>query len=198
MNDYFNFRRLFVSGAIATLVAGPALAISKGRAIKLVESLVGEISLMINSVKTETELTSTFERIVAKYADMNVISRSTLGPRARGASESELRTFKKAFQRYFARKYSKQFLNFSGNQIILKDTQDRGKFFEVGASIIVDGSSNIDVNFRVSDRSGEPRFFDIILEGISLLASERVEIGALLDNSQGDIGLLSKNIEKLG
>jgi len=198
MNDYFNFRRLFVSGAIATLVAGPALAISKGRAIKLVESLVGEISLMINSVKTETELTSTFERIVAKYADMNVISRSTLGPRSRGASESELRTFKKAFQRYFARKYSKQFLNFSGNQIILKDTQDRGKFFEVGASIIVDGSSNIDVNFRVSDRSGEPRFFDIILEGISLLASERVEIGALLDNSQGDIGLLSKNIEELG
>jgi phospholipid transport system substrate-binding protein len=178
MNDYFNFRRLFVSGAIATLVAGPALAISKGRAIKLVESLVGEISLMINSVKTETELTSTFERIVAKYADMNVISRSTLGPRARGASESELRTFKKAFQRYFARKYSKQFLNFSGNQIILKDTQDRG--------------------LRVSDRSGEPRFFDIILEGISLLASERVEIGALLDNSQGDIGLLSKNIEELG
>ena len=198
MNDYFNFRRLFVSGAIATLVAGPALAISKGRAIKLVESLVGEISLMINSVKTETELTGTFERIVAKYADMNVISRSTLGPRARGASESELRTFKKAFQRYFARKYSKQFLNFSGNQIILKDTQDRGKFFEVGASIIVDGSSNIDVNFRVSDRSGEPRFFDIILEGISLLASERVEIGALLDNSQGDIGLLIKNIEELG
>ena len=77
----------------------------------------------------------------------------------------------------------------------MKDTQDRGKFFEVGASIIVDGSSNIDVNFRVSDRSGEPRFFDIILEGISLLASERVEIGALLDNWQGDIGLLSKNIE---
>ena len=109
-----------------------------------------------------------------------------------------MRTFKKAFQRYFARKYSKQFLNFSGSQIILKDTQDRGKFFEVGASIIVDGSSNIDVNFRVSDRSGEPRFFDIILEGISLLASERVEIGALLDNSQGDIGLLSKNIEELG
>jgi phospholipid transport system substrate-binding protein len=129
MSDHFNFRRLLVSSFIATLVAGPALAISKGRAIKLVESLVGEISLMINSAKTETELAGTFERIVAKYADMNVISRSTLGPRARGASESELRTFNKAFQRYFARKYSKQFLNFSGSQIVLKDTQDRGKFF---------------------------------------------------------------------
>jgi phospholipid transport system substrate-binding protein len=198
MNNHFHPRRFIVFGIMAALFAEPAFAISKGKAIELVERLVGEISLMINSVETEMELTITFERIVAKYADMNVISRSTLGPRARGATESELKTFKKAFQGYFARKYSKQFQGFAGSQIILKDSKDRGKFFEVGASIVVDGSSNIDVNFRVSDRSGEPRFFDIILEGISLLSSERVEIGALLDKWQGDIGLLSKDIEELG
>jgi len=198
MNNHFHPRRFVVFGIMAALFIEPAFATSKGKAIELVERLVNEISLMINSVETEMELTSTFERIVAKYADMNVISRSTLGPRARGATESELKTFKKAFQGYFARKYSKQFQGFSGSQIILKDTKDRGKFFEVGASIVVDGSSNIDVKFRVSDRSGEPRFFDIILEGISLLSSERVEIGALLDKRQGDIGLLSKDIEELG
>lgn len=198
MNNHFHPRRFVVFGIMAALFVEPAFATSKGKAIELVERLVSEISLMINSVETEMELTSTFERIVAKYADMNVISRSTLGPRARGATESELKTFKKAFQGYFARKYSKQFQGFSGRQIILKDTKNRGKFFEVGASIVVDGSSNIDVNFRVSDRSGEPRFFDIILEGISLLSSERVEIGALLDKRQGDIGLLSKDIEELG
>ena len=198
MNNHFHPRRFVVFGIMAALFVEPAFATSKGKAIELVERLVSEISLMINSVETEMELTSTFERIVAKYADMNVISRSTLGPRARAATESELKIFKKAFQGYFARKYSKQFQGFSGSQIILKDTKDRGKFFEVGASIVVDGSSNIDVNFRVSDRSGEPRFFDIILEGISLLSSERVEIGALLDKRQGDIGLLSKDIEELG
>ena len=59
-------------------------------------------------------------------------------------------------------------------------TNDRGKFFEVMALTELRGSAPFDVAFRVSDRSGRNLFFDIIIEGISLLSSERVEIGALL------------------
>ena len=191
-------RRLILLGLASILASKPALAISKRNAVALVEDLVADITLMIRSEKTDTELTVLFERIVSKYADMNVIARSTLGPHARTASKPQLQKFRKAFQGYFARKYSKQFKGFSGNQIILTNSRDRGKFFEVSASIDVEGSANVDVTFRVSDRSGEPRFFDIILEGISLLSSERVEIGALLDKRQGDINRLIIDIEELG
>ena len=179
-------RRLILLGLASVLAAKPALAISKRNAVALVEDLVADITSMIRSEKTDTELTVLFESIVSKYADMNVIARSTLGPRARTASKPQLLKFRKAFQ------------GFSGNQIILTNSRDRGKFFEVSASIDVEGSANVDVTFRVSDRSGEPRFFDIILEGISLLSSERVEIGALLDKRQGDINRLIIDIEELG
>jgi phospholipid transport system substrate-binding protein len=53
------------------------------------------------------------------------------------------------------------------------------------------------VAFRVSDRSGKQLFFDIIIEGISLLSSERVEIGALLDARNGHIGRLTQDLSGL-
>jgi phospholipid transport system substrate-binding protein len=54
------------------------------------------------------------------------------------------------------------------------------------------------VSFRVSDRSGQNLFFDIIIEGISLLSSERVEIGALLDARKGNIATLTRDLADLG
>ena len=41
-------------------------------------------------------------------------------------------------------------------------------------------------------------FFDIIIEGISLLSSERVEIGALLDERNGNIARLTRDLVNLG
>ena len=98
-----------------------------------------------------------------------------------------------------ARKYGKQFRTFIGGEINVEKTTDRGKFFEVSA--LVTSSlyfTPFDVTFRVSDRSGQNLFFDIIIEGISLLSSERVEIGALLDARKGSIDRLTNDLEKLG
>ena len=58
-------------------------------------------------------------------------------------------------------------------------------------------SAPFEVTFRVSDRSGKQLFFDIIIEGISLLSSERVEIGALLDARNGHIGRLTQDLSDL-
>ena len=46
------------------------------------------------------------------------------------------------------------------------------------------------LSFVVSDRSGKILFVDILIEGISLLKSERVEIGAMLDRQGGDVDRL--------
>ena len=128
---------------------------------------------------------------------MNIISRSALGPRARTASALELNKFSFAFRSYIARKYGRRFKEFVGSAIIVKNTTNRGKFFEVNALATMQGSAPFEVAFRVSDRSGQQLFFDIIIEGISLLSSERVEIGALLDARNGDISRLTQDLSGL-
>jgi phospholipid transport system substrate-binding protein len=191
-------RRSFLLGLTSTMVAGPAFALDKARATQLVDKLVAEINRTINFGGSEAKLIRAFENIFAQYADVNIIARSALGPAARSASSSELSAFILAFRGYIARKYGKRFQEFIGSEIVVKGTKNRGKFFEVDASVRLKGITPFEVSFRVSDRSGENLFFDIIIEGISLLSSERVEIGALLDARNGNIARLTRDLVNLG
>ena len=50
----------------------------------------------------------------------------------------------------------------------------------------------------MSDRSGSDKFFDLLIEGISLLKSERAEIGAMLDKRRGDIDALVSDLQRAG
>ena len=191
-------RRSFLLGLTSTMVAGPVFALDKARATQLVDRLVAEINRTINFGGSEAKLLRAFENIFAQYADVNIIARSALGPAARSASSSELSAFILAFRGYIARKYGKRFQEFIGSEIVVKGTKNRGKFFEVDASVRLKGITPFEVSFRVSDRSGENLFFDIIIEGISLLSSERVEIGALLDARNGNIARLTRDLVNLG
>ena len=197
LNKFKIPRRSFLAGMLTTAVVGPAYALDNATATKLVDEVVSEINQAINSGSSEAKLIKAFEGIFAKYADVKIISRSALGPRARTASALELKKFSFAFRSYIARKYGRRFKEFVGSAIIVKNTTNRGKFFEVGAMVQTPGSAPFEVAFRVSDRSGKKLFFDIIIEGISLLSSERVEIGALLDARNGHIGRLTQDLSGL-
>ena len=193
-------RRFVLLGSAATAVAlaGPALAISESNARVLVGRLVDEINRVIASGKTESGMIRDFEAVFARYADVPTIARSALGPAARGASSGELSAFTTAFRGYMARKYGKRFREFAGGQIQVKSATNRGKFFEVQSLAILRGSSPFDITFRVSDRSGKDLFFDLLIEGISLLSTERVEIGAMLDRAGGDVGRLTQTLRSTG
>jgi len=60
------------------------------------------------------------------------------------------------------------------------------------------GESPFEVSFLISDRSGQDRFFDMIIEGISLRLSERTEVGAMLDRRNGDINAMIADLKKAG
>ena len=191
-------RRTVLAGLASCALAGPVFALDRPEATQLVDQLVGQINAAIDSGISEAKLIGRFERIFADYADVNIIARSALGPAARTAKPAEIEAYVVAFRGYIARKYGKRFHEFVGGKIVVTGTSDRGKFYEVMAVTELRGSAPFEVAFRVSDRSGQNLFFDIIIEGISLLSSERVEIGALLDARNGNIAKLTQDLARLG
>ena len=60
------------------------------------------------------------------------------------------------------------------------------------------GQSPFEVTFQVSDRSGKDLFFNMYIEGVNLLLTERTEIGAMLDRRKGDIDALIADLQKTG
>lgn len=193
-------RRTTVAGLLATmgLASSPAFALATAEARSLIDDVVARITSVINSGKSESAMYRDFEVIFNRYADVPTISRSALGPPARSASSQQLNQFSDAFAGYLARKYGKQFRDFIGGEIIVQSARQVKSFQEVQAVAKLRGQSPFSVTFMVSDRSGSDRFFDLLIEGISLLKSERAEIGAMLDKRGGNIDALISDLKSAG
>lgn len=179
--------------AVAALPRG-AFALSTGEAKSLVDRVVADINRIINSGKSRSAIYRDFEGVFSRYGDVSTISRSALGPAARSASSAQLSAFADAFGSYLARKYGARFQEFVGGKIEVRDARAVKSFFEVRSTVSLRGQSPFNVSFMVSDRSGRDKFFDIVIEGISLLKTERVEIGSMLDRRRGNIDALIQDL----
>jgi phospholipid transport system substrate-binding protein len=188
---------LVIGGGLA-LAAIPARALNVAEASSLIEAAVGDITRIINSGKSEAAMYGDFERLLARYADVPTISRFVLGPVARSASTAELAAFAEAFQGYIARKYGKRFREFIGGSIEVRDARAVNSFYEVRTTANLRGQSPFAVSFMVSDRSGANKFFDLLIEGVSLIKTEQTEIGAMLDRRGGSVPRLTADLRSLG
>lgn len=186
------------AAALTPAVLRPAHAIGRDAAVGLVQQVTAEITRIINSGQSEGAMINDFERMIGRYADMPTIAQSVLGPPARAATAGQLQSFSSALQGYMARKYGGRFREFIGGTVSVTGTQETDRFVEVISNANLRGQAPFEVRFRVWDRSGSPRFIDMVIEGISLVITERNEVGALLDRRGGDINALIGDLQNLG
>lgn len=195
-------RRTFLAGVAAGAAmlgaTGAALALTVDKARAMITSLVGDISDVIESGQPENVMIGRFERIFDRYADVDIIARSALGPPARSATPAQMKAFTEAFKGYISRKYGRRFREFDGGRITVKDARPLKSFFEVITTAYLKGENPFEVRFHVSDRSGRDLFFNMIIEGVNMLATERTEIGAMLDQRNGNIDSLIADLRKVG
>ena len=194
-------RRMIALGAAATagaFVPAPVLALNDTQARALITRTVDDVNKAIASGKSGSALYADFERIFVKYGDVPIIARSALGVAARTASSAQMSAFTKAFQGYLARKYGKRFREFIGARFEVVGARPVKTFYEVKSTAIFRGQAPFDVLWHVSDKSGQDRFFNLVIEGVNMLASERTEIGAMLDRRRGDLNAMIEDLKKAG
>ncbi|MBL4810845.1 MAG: ABC transporter substrate-binding protein [Rhodobacteraceae bacterium] len=186
-------RRTFIATSVAatgTALASPALAVSRPAARQLVEALVGEINRVIASGRGENAMLNDFERIFDQYSDVQTIAGYVLGVERRRASAAQLRNFTAAYKVYISRLYGRRFREFIGGEVVVVTARDLPRGVEVETVANLRGQSPFRVDFHIEDSRGRPLFFNIVIEGINMLLSERQEIQARLDRLGGDLDRL--------
>nr|WP_248369034.1 ABC transporter substrate-binding protein [Aliiroseovarius sp. S1339] len=180
--------------SVLALLPGRALAaISAEKAESLIGKVVNDINGIINSGASEATMIKNFEKVFVRYADVDFIALSALGPDGRSASASQKSAFIKAFRGYIARRYGSRFREFQGGSINVVSSKAVKSRFEVLTKTQLKGKSPFDVVFVVSAKNG--KFIDMQVEGISIVKSERKEIGAMLDRRKGDLNKLIADLK---
>lgn len=192
-------RRSFLLAVTSAAALAPdvSLALNEDQAKQLITSLVSDINTVIASGKSEGAMIRDFERIFAEYSDRSYISAYAMGPDGRRATPAQKRAFSDAFQGYVAQKYGRRFREFIGGRLEVKAVRQVKRWYEVDTIAFLQGQSPFSVTFHVSDRSGRNLFFNMFIEGVNLLLTERTEIGSLLDQNRGDIDAMIKDLRAL-
>ncbi|WP_259775869.1 MlaC/ttg2D family ABC transporter substrate-binding protein [Aliiroseovarius crassostreae] len=192
---FMNRRTVLAGMAAVVALPGAALAaISAGQAEKLIGKVVADINSIINSGMSESKMISRFEGVFRQYADTDFIALAALGVDGRSASASQKSAFTKAFTGYIANRYGSRFREFEGGKIEVVSSKQVKSRFEVLTMTKLQGKAPFDVVFIVSSKNG--KFIDMQVEGISIVKSERKEIGAMLDKRKGDLDLLIRDLAK--
>ncbi|WP_299966228.1 phospholipid-binding protein MlaC [uncultured Roseobacter sp.] len=193
-------REFFVSSTVAAgvLAAGPAAALTEGEARQLVDQVVADIDRVITSGGSEAAILREFEKLFLRYADVNIMAQYALGVDGRSASNAQKRAFNDAFTTYITRKYGRQFRDFIGGRVEVNGARAIRSGYEIETTAYLRGDGPFAVNFHVSDRSGSLKFFNIYIEGVNLLLTERDEIGAMLDRRGGNIDAVISDLRSAG
>lgn len=180
---------------LSTALPTFAFGLTENTAISFIQKAVADVHVIINSGKPEVQMLVDFEAFFRVYGEVPLIAKTALGAPGRKASSSQLSAYIRAFQGYISRKYGRQFRDFAGAEINVVSSRDAGaKGMLVKSLVDRPGKPVFDLEWWVIEVNGRPKMFDLIIEGISMISTERTEIGALLESLGGDI---DKMIAKL-
>ena len=182
------------AAALTSAIPTTSFALNASQAEGLVNNAVRDINRVIASGSSVNAMVNSFKGIFDRYADTAYLAAYALGNDGRSASNAQKQSFGDAFGLYLANKYGRRFNEFAGGQIQVQGSRSVNSYIEVQTLAILPGQSPFQVDFHVSDRPGRPVFFNLIVEGINMLLTERAEIGALLDARGGNLDALIRDI----
>jgi len=193
-------KNIFIYLFILFCISKYSYAIDKNVAVKYIEN-VGQQA--INILKTPIEDLQTrellFEKMLNNHFDRKLIHRAVLGKASKGASESELIRFGKAFDKHIVKVYASQLGVYSNQLFIIDKAFKKGKKDTIVSSHIEhETAPPLRIDWRLRDRGEGTKIIDIAIEGVSLLATKRADFGASIKKGGLHsliIDLETKNVE---
>ena len=178
------------------LISRLAPALTVDEAQEFVRGTIEEVAALLEAPGGSAEKAARLRAIMENRAAMPQIARFVAGPAWREMSDSQQARFVESFTRFVSSVYAGKFEEYSGETkkdelFRMEDVVDAGhKGMLVRTSILRVGEAPVTVEWLVTDRPGRTVIADIVIEGISLLVTQREEIGSMLDSRGGDVDRL--------
>ena len=183
---------------IASLSLAPApAAIAADANVFMNEMWNRAVEVLSKKVPTKERLTRFRELFEADF-DGPGIARFVLGRYWRSASEQEQQEFLKLFQDYVVFVYGTRLSSFNGETFKVKGSRPEGSGVIVATDIISpNGEPPIKVDWRLVSNNGAFKVNDVVIEGISMLVTQRSEFASVIQRHGGQVsGLLEMMRER--
>ena len=205
-------RQLFLGalgflGTIAGSRAGHAASEREREASAMVARLVEHILQVIGSKNGGSSQERRLMAAIESQTDLSLLARMTMGRHWRRASAQQRERFVEVFRRYLLRSFTSRLRRYAGaglgparDRFAIAGTQNAGKNDVVVRSRIEPPSGPpLSVDWRLRSRDGRLFIIDLVVEGVSLLITQRSEFASVLERIgiDGLIGELQTRVARL-
>ena len=194
-----SFSSLCAAAALCALLAAPAAQANPATEAFIQQSFDKGYAILNNPSLSDAERREQFRALLQGMAASRRIALFTLGPYAAGAAPTDIDAFVEAFTRYSVAVYEKALDRYKGQTLKVTGSTDRASDDSVVQAALANANGPAFlIAFRVRpDESGAPTVTDIQVEGISLAGTQRADFTAFLQQHNGGIAELAKNLDAL-
>ena len=144
----------------------------------------------------ETQIAKIRE-IINRVFDYEALSRRTLGRNWRKFSDAQQQEFMKLFSDLLEQVYADRILAYTDQKILFDRESDlgRGKA-EVQSKIVTADGRQIPLNYRLFDKDGQWKVYDVVIEGVSMVENYRTQFRDILSKNPPEelLNILRKKV----
>ncbi len=160
-----------------------------------VHKVAEDVLEVVQSNKSDAMVRQELEGIFSRYIDIEWVGRFVLGRHWRTASEAQKQNFIKAYRAFMIGSYTDRLKEYSGEhyQVNLpRDLSDNK--YALTMELFRNQGKPVLIDYKIRADGGTYKIYDIVVEGISLITTQRSEFDSVV--SRKGVDALIKALNK--
>ena len=165
-----------------------------------VQSTVNRASEALNNNFSKEEKIERLKKIASETVDINGIGYYTLGTYRKNINEDQKKEYLNLFEQYFLKSFASRLAEYSNPEIEVLSKKKLNENYTMVSSILVgtEQRPEVKIDWRVYTKNSEnPLIRDLIIEGLSLVRTQKEEFSSIIQSNDGDINALFSTLKEL-
>tara|TARA_B100000795_G_scaffold137655_1_gene102855 strand:+ start:790 stop:1386 length:597 start_codon:yes stop_codon:yes gene_type:complete len=164
-----------------------------------VQSTVNRAAKTLSGDFTKDERIEMLKEIAKDTVDINGIGLYTLGVYRKGLNEDQIENYKILFEQYFLKSFSSRLAEYSNPEIEVISKKEISKNYTMVYSKLVgtDLRPEVKIDWRIYTKNvNNPKIRDLIIEGLSLVRTQKEEFSSIIQSNDEDINALFTSLKE--
>ncbi len=179
---------LIVALAAGLEIAGPVCPAVAAAPTEAIKGTIDEVLLVLRNHKEPKDAAGaqsrreSLEKLVGDRFDYQEMSRRALGAQWNQLSDQEKEEFVRLFKTLLTNSYADKIESYSGEGVQYLNERTERDFAEVRTKVL-SGKTEIPLDYRLLNKGGEWRVYDVVVDGVSLVSNYRGQFAKILKSS---------------
>jgi len=164
-----------------------------------VQSTVNRASEALNNKFSKEEKILKLKAIAKETVDITGIGFYTLGSYRKNISDDQKKEYKNLFEQYFLKSFSSRLAEYSNPEIEVNSKEKLNENYTMVFSTLVSTKERpeVKIDWRIYTKNPEnPKIRDLIIEGLSLVRTQKEEFSSIIQSNDGDINALFSTLKE--